>query len=55
MVPSLITVPGHLFKELAVVAFILPFSGGTVIKNPPANAGDTRDMSSIPRVGRSPE
>ena len=25
-----------------------------VVKNPPANAGDTRDMSSIPRSGRSP-
>ena len=54
MVPSLITVPGHLFKELAVVAFILPFSGGTVIKNPPANAGDTRDTRSILGSRRSP-
>ena len=26
-----------------------------VIKNPPANAGDRRDMSSIPGSGRSPE
>ena len=25
-----------------------------VVKNPPANAGDTRDMSSIPGSGRSP-
>ena len=25
-----------------------------VIKNPPANAGDTRDVSSIPGSGRSP-
>ena len=23
-------------------------------KNPPANAGDIRDMGSIPRLGRSP-
>ena len=23
------------------------FPGGTVVKNPPANAGDARDMSSI--------
>ena len=25
-----------------------------VVKNPPANAGDIRDMSSIPGSGRSP-
>ena len=25
-----------------------------VVKNPPANAGDTRDMSLIPGSGRSP-
>ena len=25
------------------------------VKNPPANAGDTRDMGSIPQLGRSPE
>ena len=25
-----------------------------VIKNPPANAGDTRDVGSIPGLGRSP-
>ena len=24
------------------------------LKNPPANAGDTRDVGSIPRSGRSP-
>ena len=26
-----------------------------VVKNPPANAGDIRDMGSIPGSGRSPE
>ena len=26
-----------------------------VAKNPPANAGDTRDISAIPGWGRSPE
>ena len=26
-----------------------------VVKNPPANAGDVRDMGSIPGSGRSPE
>ena len=30
------------------------FPGGSVVKNPPANAGDTRDMGSIPGLGRSP-
>ena len=26
-----------------------------VIKNPPANEGDARDLASIPGLGRSPE
>ena len=30
------------------------FSGGTVVKNPPADAGDERDASSIPGLGRPP-
>ena len=30
------------------------FPGGTVVKNPPANAGDTRDTGSAPGSGRSP-
>ena len=30
------------------------FPGGTVVKNPPDNAGDTRDLGSVPRLGRSP-
>ena len=29
--------------------------GVTVVKNPPANAGDTRDVGSIPGLGRFPE
>ena len=33
---------------------LLGFPGGVVIKNPPANAGDTRDVSSIPGSERSP-
>ena len=33
---------------------ILGFPGGSVVKNLPANAGDARDMGSIPRLGRSP-
>ena len=30
------------------------FPGGAVVKDPPANAGDTRDSSLIPGLGRSP-
>ena len=31
------------------------FPGGTVVKNLPANAGDTGDTGLIPGLGRSPE
>ena len=31
-----------------------PFPGGSVAKNPPTNAGDRRDMDSVPGSGRSP-
>ena len=31
----------------------LGFPSGAVVKNLPANAGDTTDMSSIPELGRS--
>ena len=30
------------------------FQGGTVVKNPPAYGGDTRDAGSIPGLGRCP-
>ena len=30
------------------------FPGDSVVKNPPANAGGTRDVGSIPGSGRSP-
>ena len=30
------------------------FPGGSVVKDPPANAGDTGDLGSIPGPGRSP-
>ena len=32
---------------------IVVFPGGAMVKNLPANAGDARDMSSIPGSGRS--
>ena len=31
------------------------FPGGARVKNPPANAGDLRDLGSIPGLGRSLE
>ena len=33
---------------------MLSFPGGSVVKNPPANAGATEDMGSVPGSGRSP-
>ena len=33
---------------------VLGFQGVLVVKNPPANAGDERDVGSIPESGRSP-
>ena len=30
------------------------FPGGSVVKNPPANAGDAGDVGSVPGLGRSP-
>ena len=31
-----------------------PSQGALVVKNPPADAGDVREVSSIPGLGRSP-
>ena len=39
---------------LGKLSFPWGFPGGTVITNLPANAGDTRDTSSMPGLGRSP-
>ena len=33
---------------------ILGFPGGVVVKNLPTSIGDSRDMGSIPLLGRSP-
>ena len=38
----------------AYVLCYMGFPGGAVVKNSPANAGDTRDLGSIPGLGRSP-
>ena len=43
---------GCSFKQDAIEA--LGFQGGTVVKNPPANAGDARDVGLIPGLGRYP-
>ena len=38
----------------AIYKSIQGFPGDTVVKNPPANARDTRDAGSIPGLGRFP-
>ena len=38
---------------IAVIPW-LGFLSGSVVKNPPANAGDSRDVGLIPGSGRSP-
>ena len=45
---SLFTYFGRTFQHA------VGFPGGSVVKNPPANAGDTGDVGSIPGSGRSP-
>ena len=42
--------------EFIMVRYIpsIGFPGGSVVKNLPANAGDTGDLGSIPGSGRSP-
>ena len=34
-----------------VVLYVKGFPGGAVVKNPPANAGDARDVNLIPESG----
>ena len=36
------------------ISHTMGFPGGSAVKNPSANAGDTRGMGSIPGSGRSP-
>ena len=43
-----------IFFLLPVLVRVWGFPGGTMVKNPPAKAGDTRDAGSIPGSGRSP-
>ena len=39
---------------IVVASLVTVFSGGTMVKNLPANAGDARDVGSIPGSRRSP-
>ena len=41
------------FSIYYFIFIIRGFSGGSVVKNLPANAGDIRDTGSIPGLGRS--
>ena len=41
-------------EKLPLCTRDLGFPGGSVVKNPPAIAGDTGDMGSIPESGRFP-
>ena len=43
-----------IFSLLVVIRINWGFPDGAVVKNPPASAGDTRDVGSIPGLGRSP-
>ena len=54
---GVILVLGVLKRSLSnhyLVTRLRGFPGGAVVKNPPANAGDTKDMGSIPGLGRCP-
>ena len=42
------------FNHTVILWTLVKISGGTMVKNPPANAGDVRDTGSIPGLGRSP-
>ena len=43
----------YIHKSPALIPY-LSFPSGSVVKDLPANAGDTRDAGSIPGSGRSP-
>ena len=43
-----------LSKNIVSEFYKMGFPGDTVVKNLPANAGDARNLGSIPGVGRSP-
>ena len=43
-----------LSPDLHLVFLLYGPTGGSVVKYPPANAGDSRDVGSVPGLGRSP-
>ena len=45
---------GRRTKREEMYVYICLMPGGSVVKNLPANAGDKRDVGSIPGSGRSP-
>ena len=50
-------IPHHskIFSDLVASVAVWGFQGGPVVKNLPANAGDTGDVNSVTESGRSPE
>ena len=44
----------HGVSQKLTVPHVGGLSGGAVVKNPPANAGDIRHVGLIPGLGRSP-
>ena len=50
-----ITVPYVFIRATFSSKVIIVLEGGSVVKNPPAKAGDTRDVGSIPGSGRFPK
>ena len=49
-----ITVPYVFIRATFSSKVIIVLEGGSVVKNPPAKAGDTRDVGLIPGSGRYP-
>ena len=46
----------YIYTHTYVCIYVyIGFPAGSVVKNPPANAGDLRDVCSIPGLGRSLE
>ena len=43
-----------MYKNIHSIALRQASQVAQVVKNPPADAGDERDVGSIPRLGRSP-
>ena len=44
----------YILRYIIIIYGYMGFSGGMVVKNPSANAGDARDMGSIPVLGTFP-